>query len=522
MIHDARTFPANQTFEADLCIVGAGAAGIAIAREFIKSGVKVILLESGGLDFDHRTQLLYRGKVTGRNFTPPEFTRRRQFGGSTATWFGRCYPLDDGDFKKHDWLPFSGWAISASELRPYYEKANPLFELDTYEYDQKSEDTKTLIDLKRFSISPPTRFGGKYRDELSKAKNVQVFLYANAVHIQLHQDGSQVSAICCSTLQKNTFSVKSTFHILAMGGLETTRLLLASRDVQTNGIGNQQDLLGRFFMDHVSFFDGAITTDPAHLPKELFKIDYSIQQKNLGTVLAVGLTDAYREKHKMLNACGFFVKRSAHKIEDLFFSKEMQDLIYIADMLRHTVPPSPMVLKNMARSIFNIRTLAPALKNRFMRQTHSSYYGLKIQLECVPNPESRLTLADQRDSLGMPRLNLNWKLSQQDLDSYQRFRIAMFEGLAKMGLPVRPINHDLDAEGWPVSMVPSKHHMGTTRMHKDMKQGVVDEHCRVHGIHNLYIASSSVFPTSGMANPTLTIVALALRIADKVKQHLQG
>jgi choline dehydrogenase-like flavoprotein len=156
-----------------------------------------------------------------------------------------------------------------------------------------------------------------------------------------------------------------------------------------------------------------------------------------------------------------------------------------------------------------------------MRQTHSSHYGLKIQLECAPNPESRLTLADQRDSLGMPRLNLNWKLSQQDLDSYQRFRIAMFDGLAQMGFPIRPINHDLDAEGWPVSMVPSKHHMGTTRMHKDVKQGVVDEHCRVHGINNLYVASSSVFPTSGMANPTLTIVALALRIADKVKGLLQ-
>jgi len=152
---------------------------------------------------------------------------------------------------------------------------------------------------------------------------------------------------------------------------------------------------------------------------------------------------------------------------------------------------------------------------------NGKYYGLQIQLECTPNPESRLTLSERRDSLNMPRLKLTWKLSQQDLDSYLRFRTTLIEGLAKLGLTIRPINHELDAEGWPISIVSSKHHMGTTRMHKDIKQGVVNEHCQVHGIHNLFVASSSVFPTSGMVNPTLTIAALTLRITDRVKQNLQ-
>jgi choline dehydrogenase-like flavoprotein len=522
MIVDARTFSANQIFEADLCIVGAGAAGIAMAREFVNSDAKVIVLESGGLGFDHRTQFLYRGEVAGRNFTPLEFTRRRQFGGSTSTWFGRCRPLEDSDFEKRDWLPYSGWPISAADLRPYYEKANRLFELNDYADDKRSEVPQGIVDFKKFAFSPPTHFGEKYHNELSRSSNLHVFLYANAVHVQLAQDSGRVDKIRCSTLQKKSFSVRAKVFVLALGGLETTRLLLASRDVQRYGIGNQFDLLGRFFMDHVSLFDGAVVQIDGDFPKELFKLDYSIQQKNLGSVLAVGLTEKYKNEHKLLNACGFFVKRSAYKMDDLFFSKEMRDLVYLSDMACHAIPPTVTVVKNLTRAIYNSRKLAPALKKRFLQNSKSPTYGLQLQLECAPNPESRLTLSDQRDSLGMPRLRLNWRLSQQDLDSYLHFRSALFNGLAEMGPKIRLVKHDLDAEGWPVSIVSSKHHMGTTRMSQDVKMGVVDENCCVHGIHNLYVASSSTFPTSGMANPTLTIAALALRIADRVKQRLQG
>lgn len=521
MLIDSRTFSATQQFESDVCIVGAGAAGISAAREFLHSDVKVIVLESGGFNFNHHTQFLYRGETVGRNFTPLEFTRRRQFGGSTATWFGRCHPLDQSDYEERDWFPHSGWAVSAADMRPYFERANHLFELGDHQYETENQESNHPIELKKFAFSPPTHFGEKYHDELKASSNVSVFLHANAIHIQLNEDGKQVDTIRCATLQKKSFSIKAKYFILALGGLETTRLMLVSRDIQKEGIGNQHDLLGRFFMDHVSLFDGAAINIPNHLPKELFKLDYSVKQKNLGTVLAVGLSDGFRKKEKLLNACGFFVKRAAYKMDDLFFSNTMQDFIYISDMLRHATTPNIKVIKNIGRSIHNIRKLTPVIKQRLTNESKSPYYGLQIQLECTPNPESRLTLSERRDSLNMPRLKLNWKLSQQDLDSYLRFRTALFESLAKLGLIIRPINHELDAEGWPVSIVSSKHHMGTTRMHKNIKQGVVDEHCQVHGIHNLFVASSSVFPTSGMVNPTLTIAALTLRITDRVKQNLQ-
>jgi choline dehydrogenase-like flavoprotein len=518
MLINAQNLTSQQIIEADLCIIGAGAAGIAAAREFLNADIKVILLESGGLDFNHHAQFLYRGVVEGRWYTSPEFTRRRQFGGSTATWFGRCHPLDRDDFEERDWIPHSGWPISAAELRPFYEQANRLFEIDNYDYTPNLRDMESGLELKKFSFSPPTKFGEKYRAEIKQSSNLQVLLNATALHIQLNNDGSQVDSVRCTTLFRKRFSVRARFFILALGGLETPRLMLASRDVQKNGIGNQNDLLGRYFMEHVSLFDAHIDDIPAHQPRELFKLDYSIEQKNLGNVLAAGLTSAHRQEHRLLNGCGFFVRRAAHKTDDLFYSKEMQDVIRLSEIIHHAAPPSLRAAEYLVQALSNSRKLLPAIKSGLFQRKDKPHYGLQMQLECVPNPESRLTLSDdKRDFLGIPRLVVRWKLSTQDLDSYHRLRKALFEGLTRIGLPIRPINHDLDEEGWPVSITPSKHHMGATRMHRDPQQGVVDEHCCVHGVHNLYIASSSTFPTSGMANPTLTIAALALRIANRVK-----
>jgi choline dehydrogenase-like flavoprotein len=518
MLINAQNLASKQIIETDLCIVGAGAAGIAAAREFLNTGIKVTLLESGGLNFNHHAQFLYRGLVDGRRYTSLEFTRRRQFGGSTATWFGRCYPLDNDDFEERDWVQNSGWPVSGAELRPFYEQANRLFELDDYDYAPHHQETESGLELKKFSFSPPTHFGEKYRNELKRSNNLQVLLNATALHIQLNPDGNQVTGIHCTTLFRKRFSVRARFFILALGGLETPRLMLASRDVQKTGIGNQNDLLGRYFMEHVSLFDAHTGVMPAHLPKELFKLDYSIEQKNLGNVLAAGLTSAHRQEYRLLNGCGFFVRRATHKTDDLYYSKEMQDVIRLSEIIRHAAPPSLKAAEYLARALPNSRKLFPAIRNGLFPKKGKPQYGLQLQLECIPNPESRLTLsAEKRDFLGVPRLVVHWKLSLQDLDSYRRFRKTLFDGLARMGIPICPINHDLDEEGWPVSIVPSKHHMGATRMHINPKQGVVDEHCCVHGVHNLYVASSSTFPTSGMANPTLTIAALALRIANRVK-----
>ncbi len=529
MMTDARTFSAGQIIEADICIVGAGAAGITLAREFIKTDIRVILLESGGTKFSHPTQFLYRGEIAGRNFTPLDFTRRRQFGGSTATWSGRCRPLERSDFEVREWIPHSGWPFSLSDLLPYYKRANELLELGDYQYDSAFWDAQEKyhglggakhIETKIFHFSPPTRFGERYRRELELAQNIHVVLNANALHIQLQQDGSLVNSIRCATLRNKPFNVKAKLFVLGLGGLETARLMLVSKDIHSYGVGNQHDVLGRYFMDHVDFFDGVVLNAPGNLPASFFKLNYSIPMKNLGMVRAIGITDEYRQKHKLLNACAFFVKRPAYKIDDRFFSSAMQDFIQISETLRHATAPSLKVVGSLWRSIFHGRSLIPMIWQMLARKAGPYYFGVQIQLECIPNSESRVTLSEQKDALGMNRIKLNWQLTQQDLESYHHFREVIFSELQYLGFEIRKINHDLDSEGWPVSIVPAKHHSGTTRMSEDPQQGVVDENCKVHGVSNLFIAGSSVFPTSGMANPTLTIVALAVRLADHIKRSV--
>jgi len=530
MLFDARSLAHGQKLHADVCIVGAGAAGIAIAREFMRAEVKVILLEGGGLDFDHRTQSLYQGEISGRDFPSLEFTRRRQFGGSTATWFGRCRPLDESDFERHEWVPASGWPISYSDLKPYYERAKPLFELDDAGYESNSldqlenyTDGNALegIETRIFQFSPPTRFGERYKGDLQSARNIQVFLHANATNIELGKDGNAVAGIRCSTLTGKNFLVHASLFVLTLGGLETTRLMLASRDVHADGIGNQHDLLGRFFMDHLSFFDAEVRDIPERFPASFFKLDYSVPDNNLGLVHALGLSPDYRRKHGLLNAGAFFVKRPAYKLHDLFFSKDMQHLVRISEMIRHARPPSLKIFETLGRLSSRPHMITRMLAERLPWRERSSRFGIQIQLECAPNPASRITLSEKRDALGMNRIDLDWRLTRLDLESYRHFRRVLFDDLARMGFQVRGINHDLDDEGWPVSAVPLKHHSGTTRMHVDPRHGVVDEACRVHNVNNLFVASSSVFPTIGMANPTLTIAALAIRVADTIKQRLQ-
>jgi len=531
MLFDARRLSTDEILESDICIIGGGAAGIAVAREFANRDPKVILLESGGLKFEHHTQFLYKGEITGRKFTALEFTRRRQFGGSTATWFGRCRPLDGSDFERRDWIPHSGWPITFKELKPQHERASGLLDLGEFQYDNEHWDSDenneeiekaTGLETKIFRFSPPTRFAQKYAGELERAWNIQVLLHANALHLQLEPDGNSVAHIQCSTLEKKTFRVKANWFVLALGGLETTRLMLASRNVHPEGVGNQHDLLGRFFLDHVSLFDGAALHIPEDFPDSFFKLDYSAPMHDLGMVRAIGFTENYRQKHRLLNASAFFVKRPEYKMDDSYYSEDIQDLIQVSNVLGHTAPPSLGILKSLGSTISKSRTLKSIAWKKITQARRSMRFGLQLQLECAPNPHSRVTLSDEKDALGMNRIRLDWRLTQQDLDSYHHFREGLFDGLERRGFQTRKFNHGLDSEGWPVSIVPLKHHSGTTRMHANPREGVVDETCRVHGVNNLYIASSSVFPTIGMANPTLTIIALALRLADHLKQRLRS
>jgi choline dehydrogenase-like flavoprotein len=527
MIIDARSLPDRTVLQADVCIAGAGAAGIALAREFLTTGIKVLLLEGGDLKFSHHNQFMYRGESTGRDYLPLEFTRRRQFGGTTVTWSGRCRPLDEIDFEARPWIAHSGWPFSKKDLDPYYERAHAVCQLGPCDYSpaawQSEAPAKTndSLEVKIFQFSPPTDFGAAYRSELERASNVQVFLNANVVRIELDPDGRSVSRLECRSGRGRGFQTAARVFILAAGGLEVPRLLLASRAGRPAGIGNENDLVGRFFMDHPYLTIGVATVVPDALPPTFLKVNFEIEQKNLGALASLGLRQQTMRAEGLLNGGVTLVKRPAYKLEDAYFTRAMADFMQVNDILRHASAPSVRIFQAAAKTVLQAGRIAPTIGRGLRHKSSPAHgWGLRLQLETIPNPESRVTLSEKRDSLGIPRLHLNWQVTGQDLENYHRFETLIFKGLPQWGIQARRFRHDLDADGWPVTLQVGKHHIGTTRMHADPRRGVVDADCRVHSTANLFVAGSSVFPTSGMANPTLTIVALAIRLADRIKKDL--
>lgn len=519
---DARTLSTGQILETDVCIVGAGAAGITLAKEFAGAHFRVLLLESGGMTFEHRTQWLYKGENLGRPYYSQEFTRRRQFGGTTVTWSGRCRPLDEIDFEARSWLPHSGWPFPKSHLDPFYERAQEVVQAGAYDYTCDPDPLKsTGLETKVFRFSPPLDFGQAYQANLERAGNIQILLHANVLRIALAKETNRVSHLNCAPLTRKPFRVVSKIFILAAGGLEGTRLLLASRDIQPDGIGNQNGLVGRFFMEHAYIHSAAITHIPEAISPDYLKLDYETRQSNLGIHKSIGFSQEYMQKEGLLNASLYLVRRKSHKMDDRYYSKAAMDFIAFVDMLRHKSRPSLSLAAAAGKAMLrNPRLASLALQAAKKGSRNASTYALRLQLETVPNAESQVALSEKRDSLGVPKLDMHWKTTPQDVESYQRFEQLALAALQKMGFQLRKFGHTLASDGWPVSMTGGKHHMGTTRMHTDARQGVVNEHCRVHGVNNLFIAGGSVFPTSGMANPTLTIVALAIYLADHIKQKL--
>jgi choline dehydrogenase-like flavoprotein len=501
MLIDARTVPNGKTIETDVCIVGAGAAGITLAREFRGQPFRVCLLESGDLEFDEETQSLYSGETTGMPFTPLTASRLRYFGGATNHWGGWCQPLDEIDFEVRDWIPHSGWPFSRSHLVPFYERAQAILQIGPLAYGAEAWETGSASQLpligsrvmtQMVQFSPPTRFGQVYRNEITHAQNIRTYLNANATEIETTKDARSVTRLRVACLQGSKFWVSARLFILAIGGIENARLLLLSNKVQSGGLGNQNDLVGRFFMDHAGLNAGTVLLSDPNISPALYvhrvrglhrSSEPPVEQSVMGELM---LSPEVMRTEKLANFSA--VLESTSRLEaakgDGFLS-----VLY-------------NVIKNVNRRAFK------------------SPLRLRNIIEPMPNPDSRVTLTAERDRLGQNRVRLDWRLSRSDKRTIRRAQeiIGIELGRARLGRLM--VMLDSDDTSWPSSLEHGLgHHMGTTRMHIDPKRGVVDQNCQVHGIANLFVAGSSVFPTYGYSPPTLTIVALALRLADHVKKR---
>lgn len=530
MFIDFRDVAPDTEIESDVCILGAGAAGITLACSLGRVGREVVLIESGGLQLEASTQELYARRSIGQHDPSPRTScRLRYFGGSTNCWTGLCGPLDPQDFEVRPWVPHSGWPIGRPELDPYYVRAHAWTELGPFAYDTADWTTAErrfhdLLPSKLkhcfWQLSPPTRFGQVYRDELAAAENVRVYLFANAVELELESGAQAVRQVHLRTLAGGRGTVRARRFVLALGGIENARLLLASDGVQGTGVGNGRDLVGRFFMEHPHTPCGhVLPRDPEALVFPAFVGSRTADQpvvtdfRQDGVHVRAGLTSSplAQRRERILNAA------IGLRVEPRFTGFDA--LRSVTDDLRQGRWPDSFA-RNVWLMIREFDETARGVWSRLARREYRPPRGITLysMLEQAPNPESRITLDRERDALGVRRVKLDWRLSPVDKRTLLRTLMLVGEEIGRLGLGrVRIFDWLLDGDdtAWPSDNLRGGcHHMGTTRMASDPSRGVVDANCRVHGIANLYIAGSSVFPTGGFMNPTLTIVALTLRLAD--------
>jgi choline dehydrogenase-like flavoprotein len=509
---DARTLPNGSLLEGDLCIVGAGAAGISVALEWVGSRHKVLLLEGGGLEYETEMQELYRGDIVGLPYYPLQAARLHLFGGTTGHWAGFCSTLDPIDFEKREWVPHSGWPIRRADLDPFYARAQPLLELGPYEYaaaDWQRRDP-ALVPLaldprvmwtKMWQFSPPTRFGSKYRDAVFGARNVHLYTHANVCEIEANEPLTAVDGLRVRSFDGKEHRVRARYYVLACCSIQNARLLLASNTRATTGLGNAHDLVGRFFMEHIEMPGGHLVLADSHAANmKMYEMKFG-ETKARGEI---ALTAIVQREQRILNG---------------------------------TISLEPGALDDVAKSTFEWATpellaafreweargrVGPPPAGLPQSPPPGRFFHVITRQEQAPNPDSRVTLSTQRDALGMPRAQLDWRMTELERRSFRVLYEVLGRELGRSGVGrVQLLDWVRRDDGtWPSNLSGGWHHMGTTRMHDNPRYGVVDANCQVHGIGNLYVAGASVYPTGGAANPTLTLVALSLRLSDHLKRRL--
>jgi choline dehydrogenase-like flavoprotein len=508
---DARSLPQDVEIDADICIVGAGAAGIAMARELAGQPLRVVLLESGGLDFDPDVQALYQGETVGAPSAALDESRLRYFGGTSNHWMGYCRPLDPEDFTARPWVRLSGWPFGPAELASWYARAGSVLEVEGADYGAAHWQAHISPLLKGplvtgrlrtavFQQSPPTRLGERYRDELERADNVRVLLGANLVDIVTDAEARTVTGLDVACLDGRRFTVRPRIAVLACGGIENPRLLLNARGAAPAGLGNGHDMVGRCFMDHPTYEAADI----------LLGVDPDLARPPATQLIdtMVGLAPAVEQAEGL---CRFATYVFPHREAEAPGYRALRDIT--KSLRRGRLPDQLWQL--IGTTMGDLGGVADDLWRRFVAET--PVLAVRIHPEVAPNPDSRVTLAPERCRLGLQRARLDWRIGEIDRRTIRRGLEILGEELGRHGLGRIRLAPWVLEDGFEVPGNGGYHHIGTTRMSDDPRQGVVDRHGLVHGMANLYVAGSSVFPTCGYANPTLTLVALALRLADRLK-----
>jgi choline dehydrogenase-like flavoprotein len=546
--------------EAEVAVVGAGPAGIVLGLELARAGHSVVLLESGGPRFDSETQRL--GDAVGGDPLHVEMSlaTRRQVGGASNLWGGRCVPFDPIDFEPRPAMGGALWPVGYEDVAAYHQRACDWCRCGRAVFDAR--DLPELADrsivpgfadgdvcataLERWSL--PTNFGRVYRAELERSPRLRLETGLTCIEI-VPREGDTGEARSVDHLEARSrdgsrVEVRASRYVIAAGGLESTRLLFASTRHDPDGIGNHSGHLGRWYMAHTEVRVARVRFDT---PPE--RTIYGHERDRDGVYVRRRFTVSPRlqRERRLPNSALWLVNP---ELGDVSHGSGILSFVYlmlssplgrhfVAEGIRqaHLKTTCPTTARAHLRNV--LRDAGPAAAfatsfgyRRFLRRgrkvpgffvpSPTNSYRLLYHGEHLPHWESFVEPAPERDAYGMARLRTHLHFSDDDVGNVRRVHEALDRSLRSQRLGRVEMLHE-DVEGAVREQLFGGYHQaGITRMSALPEQGVVDRHLAVHGFDDLFVASSSTFPTSSQANSTFTLVAFALRLADHLDEELSN
>lgn len=474
----------------DVCVAGTGPAGMSVARKVAASGARVLLLEGGALGPTPESRAVYEGRNVGSiNYGHIETCRLRHFGGTSGHWAGRCALFDRLDFEQRDIFGLPGWPISYDETYRHLEEAKSV--LDIADADLTLEPAAPWEEgnfrIGAYAMSAPTRFGVKYKDEIESSERIDCLYNANVTDLRLDESGQRIAEVVITGYDGREEIVQAEQFVIAFGAMENARFLLNANNQRNEGLGNQNDMVGRTFMEHFNVDFGKVLTTDEGFWRDFLEEDGRTPPL-LPTIAALQDADIGNGTITMITAA----------------------------QQRYYGRMAPV--REARRAILcGVKPLRASVQEKDSSLTCKDEYFIGTLTEQVPNRDSRILVdQDDLDQFGKPKLLLQYEVTDQDWKTIETQAFELGKLLA--GKDVARLRIRDGVLDRTIGVGAHCHHMGTTRMSENPKDGVVDKDCRVHGIDNLYMAGASVFPTGGGVNPTLTLVSLALRLGE----HLNG